>query len=50
LDRKNNPSALDAVRWQNYLMLMRLVEQRLCVFQIASVETLGEPAVDFGSE
>src|ERR1700738_3337928 len=32
LDHKN-PSAVDAIRWQNYLMLMRVVDHALAAFE-----------------
>jgi hypothetical protein len=37
VDRKN-PSALDAVRWQNYLMLMRIYDQAFAAFDRSAEE------------
>lgn len=41
LDRKN-PSALDAVRWQNYLMLMRVVDRAFEAFDGSAGEGMSE--------
>lgn len=41
LERKN-PSALDAVRWQQYLMLMRVVDQAFAAFQKSAEESVKE--------
>ena len=43
LDRKN-PSALDAVRWQNYLMLMRIADQAFAAFERSAAEGVSEIA------
>lgn len=43
LDCKN-PSALDAVRWQNYLMLMRVVDQAFAAFEKSAEEGVSEIA------
>jgi hypothetical protein len=43
LDRKN-PSALDAVRWHNYLMLMRIVDQAFAAFEKSAEEGVREIA------
>jgi hypothetical protein len=43
LDRKN-PSALDAVRWQNYLMLMRIVDQAVAAFEKSAEDGVSEIA------
>jgi DNA-binding NarL/FixJ family response regulator len=37
LERKN-PSALDAVRWHNYLMLMRIADQAFAAFDRSAEE------------
>jgi hypothetical protein len=41
LDRKGG-SALDAVRWQQYLMLMRIVDQALAAFDKSAEEGISE--------
>jgi molybdenum-dependent DNA-binding transcriptional regulator ModE len=43
LDRKN-PSALDTVRWQNYLMLMRVVDQAFAAFEKSADDGVSEVA------
>jgi hypothetical protein len=43
LDRKGG-SALDAVRWQNYLMLMRIVDQAFAAFEKSAEEGVREIA------
>jgi hypothetical protein len=41
LDRKGG-TALDAVRWQNYLMLMRVVDQAFPAFEKSAEESVSE--------
>jgi hypothetical protein len=41
LDGKN-PSALDAIRWQQYLMLMRIVDHALTAFDKSAEEGVSE--------
>ena len=41
LDRRN-PSALDAVRWQQYLVLMRIYAQAFAAFEKSAEEGLRE--------
>jgi len=41
LDGKN-PSALDAIRWQQYLMLMRIVDQVFAAFEQSAEEGVSE--------
>ena len=41
LDRKN-PSAIDAVRWQQYLVLMRIVDQAFAAFEKSAEEGVRE--------
>jgi hypothetical protein len=43
LDRKNS-SALDAIRWQQYLVLMRIVDQALAAFEKSAEEGVKETA------
>jgi histone H3/H4 len=43
LDRKN-PSALDAVRWQQYLALMRIADQAFAAFEKSAEEGVREIA------